>query len=334
MIKREATGNNLYITMTSGTLLNTYPVKIWGGGSKGTQFTIRGGLGYVPVTICGLNSYTDPVLKKNIAGTWTTVDQSLYGNDWWQCNYDAASKKYEMTFNLPLDTANDVPANAEFRLENASSVYSGVIFSDNFGSGIQGTGINGRPLNNALGGTQSVTWSSPGSIYGMHPTSGQAACNTAYDCSTVGYNVGTAYTFRFETLTQCIPTGFTGVALVRDPARNGFWDPAGAMFRLADPSWGGGWIDWFYGDGTNRIWPGGGGALNSATDIDSNGFYPVRADFKGAGTGGSPFQVTIYVNGHQRLTSSGVTNLSGGARVGISAPYGGWFDNVSLKQLD
>ena len=37
----------------------------------------------------------------NEDGSETMIDQSVSGNDYWQCNYDAYTGTYSMSFNVP-----------------------------------------------------------------------------------------------------------------------------------------------------------------------------------------------------------------------------------------
>ncbi len=56
--------------------------------SNFAQFSITGGLGYVPFTISGLTAYSNPRLESSSDGkTWTVVDQSVNGKDFWQTDF-------------------------------------------------------------------------------------------------------------------------------------------------------------------------------------------------------------------------------------------------------
>jgi hypothetical protein len=41
----------------------------------------------------------------------------VHGNDFWQTDYDAVSNTWQITYNLPLDSPNDVPQDVEFRVK-------------------------------------------------------------------------------------------------------------------------------------------------------------------------------------------------------------------------
>ena len=64
--------------------------------------TLHGGAGYLPLSITGLKSPTGHTLTVN----GTPVDQHIRGNDFWQTDFDPATKTYTLTYNLPADTAD------------------------------------------------------------------------------------------------------------------------------------------------------------------------------------------------------------------------------------
>ena len=62
------------------------------------MFTLRGGLGYVPVSFSGLESATGYELRVD----GKVVDQSVHGNDFWQTDYDPESRRWSRTYTIPL----------------------------------------------------------------------------------------------------------------------------------------------------------------------------------------------------------------------------------------
>ena len=100
-IYREARGNDLEVAVTGGTLLKNYPVMIRAT-TETVAVDIKGGVGYVPIRFENLTS-NDYALYEVKQDREVLLDQSIHGNDYWQTNYDAASRRYIMTFNLPLD---------------------------------------------------------------------------------------------------------------------------------------------------------------------------------------------------------------------------------------
>jgi hypothetical protein len=96
-----AAGNQLEIATTVGQLQRIYPVEIQSeAGVLAAEFTMTGGLGYVPVTIKGLSRHDGWRLEQLVDDEWAHVDQAVHGNDYWQTRYDGAVGSYQLTFNL------------------------------------------------------------------------------------------------------------------------------------------------------------------------------------------------------------------------------------------
>lgn len=102
MFLREAAGNHLTITPGLGTLENLHPLQIRADSNR-AAFTLRGGVGAVPVTFTGLTDYRHPVLEQKTGDTWQKIDQSVAGNDFWQCDFNAATGTWEITFTILPD---------------------------------------------------------------------------------------------------------------------------------------------------------------------------------------------------------------------------------------
>ena len=120
MIHREAAGNHVDVRVSRGTLEGRHPIRIRATAGGCADFDLTGGLAYVPITICGLSGYRIPPLQRKINGQWAQVDQSVYGNDFWQADYDPTNRTWEVTFTIPLDTPGDERATARFRLSAAA----------------------------------------------------------------------------------------------------------------------------------------------------------------------------------------------------------------------
>ena len=119
MILREARGNDLKVDVSRGRLVRMRPTRIAADGDR-AEFSIAGGLGYVPITISGLGGYRGPVLEmRQGEGPWRRVDQSDHGRDFWQTDYDAAGGAWDVTYSVPLDSPNDVPVRRDFRFRLA-----------------------------------------------------------------------------------------------------------------------------------------------------------------------------------------------------------------------
>ena len=61
----------------------------------------------MPLTLTGLTDYKGYGLFVSSGGKLKRVDQSVHGNDFWQTDYDAASRSWRQTYNIPLDTPGD-----------------------------------------------------------------------------------------------------------------------------------------------------------------------------------------------------------------------------------
>lgn len=97
MILREATENDRIVEMTRGTLTQRYPdIRITTEENAG-EFTLKGGLGFVPVTFTGLSSHAG--YQITIDGA--VLDQSIHGNDYWQTDYDPVDQSWSRTYNIP-----------------------------------------------------------------------------------------------------------------------------------------------------------------------------------------------------------------------------------------
>ena len=104
---REAAGNDLQVTAARGVVERTWPVRVRAAGDR-AEFSVTGGLGYVPLTIAGLTSCRAPCLEQREGdGPWQPVDQAVHGKDFWQVDRDAASGTYEVTYTVKLDTPGD-----------------------------------------------------------------------------------------------------------------------------------------------------------------------------------------------------------------------------------
>ena len=116
MIHREAVGNDRQVEVTVGTLEGLFPaVRIRAEGDR-AEFSLTGGLGYVPLTITGLPSSAGPVLqRREPGGEWAAIDQSVHGNDYWQTDYDAATHSWEITYSVPSDSVADQPVRRAYR---------------------------------------------------------------------------------------------------------------------------------------------------------------------------------------------------------------------------
>lgn len=106
MVHREAVGNDITLSVTIGEPISNYPIKIKTDKNI-AEFTVEGGIGYVPLTLTNINSYKNPKLFWKVNGQWQSINQEIHGNDFWQSEYDTASGTWDITFNINLDSVND-----------------------------------------------------------------------------------------------------------------------------------------------------------------------------------------------------------------------------------
>ena len=98
MIHREAVGNDRRVETKTGTLESLHPAICIHAMQDAAEFTLTGGLGYVPITFTGLTSPRGHVLVLDDQ----PVDQTVHGNDFWQTDFDPAAKRWNRTYNIPL----------------------------------------------------------------------------------------------------------------------------------------------------------------------------------------------------------------------------------------
>lgn len=102
MAVRQARDNDVKVEVSVGSLIRRHPIEIMIDASSETaaQFIISGGLGYTPLTFKGLGCYDGWRLEKKSGSSWERNDQSVMGNDYWQCYYDSAKDTYELIYNI------------------------------------------------------------------------------------------------------------------------------------------------------------------------------------------------------------------------------------------
>ena len=98
LVHREAGGNALKTKSRRGTVMNSYPPAVAVDWRQRAEFSLQGGLGYVPVTFTGLSRPRGFALFVDEK----QVDQSIHGNDFWQTDFDPESQRWRMTFNVPF----------------------------------------------------------------------------------------------------------------------------------------------------------------------------------------------------------------------------------------
>ena len=93
-------GEKYSISVQEGEPVSLYPAVI-SVKDDAASVTVNGGAGYVALTFSGASSYSGYILEQKMGDDWVKVDQSVYGNDYWQVWYDAISKSYQHTYNVP-----------------------------------------------------------------------------------------------------------------------------------------------------------------------------------------------------------------------------------------
>lgn len=96
LVEREASGNDLKVRAHRGTVINPYPLVVAVDDRQRAEITVRGGLGYVPVTFTGLSQPRGYRLFVDDK----PLDQSVHGNDFWQTDYIPGSECFQITFNV------------------------------------------------------------------------------------------------------------------------------------------------------------------------------------------------------------------------------------------
>ena len=123
MIHREASGNDLQVKVALGQCLRPRPTMILAQADQ-AEFTITGGLGYVPITIAGLSGYRGPVLEmQEPGGDWKAVDQADWGKDFWQTDYHSTARTWQVTYSVPLDSPGDKRVTRGFRFRLGETMH-------------------------------------------------------------------------------------------------------------------------------------------------------------------------------------------------------------------
>ncbi len=111
MVMREALGNDLSVNVSTGSLEKSYPVQIQASNNT-AEFSITGGIGYVPITLTGISDYRSPLLEEYKGSAWVALDSTTGGGNAWQADYEPESGTWQLTINVRLDSAayQDIPA--------------------------------------------------------------------------------------------------------------------------------------------------------------------------------------------------------------------------------
>ena len=96
---QQVYGGKITANATKGRVIANSPV-IVECENDGCEFSITGGLGYVPLFIENVSGYKGYSLEQKVNGEWVKVDQSVLGNDDYQVVYNAKTGKYQFAYNV------------------------------------------------------------------------------------------------------------------------------------------------------------------------------------------------------------------------------------------
>lgn len=114
-VYRLARLNDLSVIMRKGILLRAYPLLLRADADGEVNFSVRGGAGYAPCTITGLRDSAKGTLVHLNNDLQSLADSCTLENQYRQADYNAESACYEVTYNLPLDTPDDMPQDKHFQ---------------------------------------------------------------------------------------------------------------------------------------------------------------------------------------------------------------------------
>ena len=91
------------VAMTSGTLVENFPVHVKLDGKGVAGFAVTGGKNWLPIIIDNFSGYVDakgngPILEEFVDNCWQRVNQEIHGNDFWQIDKDPTTGRYSATF--------------------------------------------------------------------------------------------------------------------------------------------------------------------------------------------------------------------------------------------
>jgi Secretion system C-terminal sorting domain len=115
LLYREVLGNRIAASSETNLINTNYPLTVTTINNTGLV-TITGGKGYVPIVFKGLTNITDPKLWKLRNNSWELVDQTNYGKDFWQTEYDETTGLFELIYNVNQDLTNDAIASIKYYL--------------------------------------------------------------------------------------------------------------------------------------------------------------------------------------------------------------------------
>ena len=96
---QQVYGGKVSVKAAKGNVIANNPVIVECENDE-CEFSVTGGLGYVPLIIENVSDYKGYSLEQKINGAWVKVDQSIIGNDYYQVVYNAKTGKYQFAYNI------------------------------------------------------------------------------------------------------------------------------------------------------------------------------------------------------------------------------------------
>jgi hypothetical protein len=102
MMQQVATRGALTLEATRGDVVATYPPRLSAGqGPIAVDFTLNGGLGYVPVTVDGISRPDGWVVERWVDDAWSLEAVEVMGGDGRQAVWDDDTGTWSLTWSLP-----------------------------------------------------------------------------------------------------------------------------------------------------------------------------------------------------------------------------------------
>ena len=120
IVFREALGNTIKASSTTNVVHEEYPLTVEAIDNK-AEVTVTGGLGYIPIVFSGITNITDPKLWQLNETGQVLIDQSNYGKDFWQAEYNVETGLYDIIYNVNHDLIGDSTATYTYLFETLPS---------------------------------------------------------------------------------------------------------------------------------------------------------------------------------------------------------------------
>ena len=101
MVHREAADNRPQVQLPAGTTVKSWPLTVPAGREREAVFSLHGGLGWIPVRLSGLTRPDAVELYSVTPAGRERVEQGPPGRAYWQTDYDEATDRWRVTYNLP-----------------------------------------------------------------------------------------------------------------------------------------------------------------------------------------------------------------------------------------